>query len=429
MTCLPSKFSVIICFFFILISFSCKKDNLDQKDNNYKLEVFEGNNQSDTVGKMLTDSIRIRVITNHTPKRKWSIKVVQPGCAVTREYYLLTDSNGTVSFSWKLTPTIGDQVLKLYLIDSSKIILDSAVAGAKGLFFEHCWLPADCIPENASTRSLIELSDGTLLSGLGKVYASRNHGLSWYNHTTYPNQLFTYKVMHYKNHVFALSNMNIRHSPDNGITWEAVGASLNTSNSEPFVVTNKGKLFISTISGVYMSTDFGHTWKNISTAANGLGYSSFYYDFSETSDGKVFAVNNNHELWTSSDGGNTWTSSFVNNGYVSVFVDDNDDVYIAKVSNNLGELYRKRANENTGTLICNFTNKGSQHAEITQISKVNGIFYFLLAGYGLMKTSDFTTFQNLSTYPIQSYLITKSNNAIIGGFGFDSEKMFYNTNR
>jgi len=427
MSHLFSKSSALICFCIIVISFSCKKDNSDKKEGNYKIEVIGGNNQSDTVGQILTDSIKIRVLAGNTSKRKWSIRVVQPSCTLTIEYLLRTDSNGTASLSWHLTPTIGDQVLKFYLIDSANIILDSTLANAKGLHFEHCWLPADCIPVNASNESIVELSDGTLLCGLGKVYASGNHGLSWYSHSTYPNQLSTYKVVNYGNHVFALNNMNIQHSPDNGITWETVGASLSTINNEPFEVSNKGTLFISKTSGVYMSTDFGQNWKNISTVTNGLGYSSYYYDFSETSDGRIYAVNNDHELWTSSNRGSKWTSSFANYGYVSVFVDDNDDVYIAKVGPNRGELYRKRANENTGTLICSFTDNGSQPAEISQISKVNSFFYFLVAGYGLMKTSDFTMFQNLRSYPIQTYLITKTNTAIIVGAG-DNGKIFYNTN-
>jgi hypothetical protein len=427
MTHLFSKLSAI-CFCIILISFSCKKDNSNKKEPNYKMEVIAGNNQSDTVGQKLTDSIKIRVLSDNAQIGNLNIRVVQPGCALTTEYFLRSDSNGIASFSWQLTPTIGDQVLKFSLINSSNIILDSTVANAKGLYFEHCWLPADCVPNNASTQSLAELSDGTLLCGLGKVYASRDHGHSWYYHPTYPNQLSTYKVINYENHVFALSNMNIQHSPDNGIAWESVGASLSTINNEPFEVSNKGKLFISKISGVYMSTDFGQIWKNISTVTNGLGYSTYYYDFSETLDGRIYAVNNRHELWTSSDGGNTWTSSFANYGYVSVFVDDNDDVYIAKVGPNQGELYRKRANESTSTLICTFTNNGSQPAEITQISKVNSFFYFLVAGHGLMKTSDFTTFQNLRSYPIQTYLITKSNTALVAGAGIEIGKILYNTN-
>ena len=428
MTHLFSKSSAFICLGIVLISFACKKDISDKKDPHYKIEVIAGNNQSDTVGQLLTDSIRIKVLADNVPIRKWSIKIVQPGCAYTMEYLLHTGNDGIASFSWQLTPTIGDQGLKIFLIDSLSIILDSTVANAKGLYFEHCWLPADCIPLNASNESLVELSDGSLLCGLGKVYASGNHGYSWYYHSTYPNQLSTYKVINYENHVFALSNTNIQHSQDNGITWGPVGASFGTINNEPFDVSNKGKLFISKISGVYMSTDFGQTWRNLSTAPDGLGYSAYYYDFSETSDGKIYAVNNSHELWTSPDEGNTWTSSFANYGYISVFVDDNDDVYIAKVGPNQGELYRKRANENTGILICTFPNNGSQPAEITQISKVNSFFYFLVAGYGLMKTSDFITFQNLRSYPIQNYLVTKSNTVIVVGGGIDIGKILYNTN-
>ncbi len=354
------------------------------------------------------------------PKAK--IKVVQPGCAYTKEDILLTNNDGIVSFSWQLNGGIGDQALKLFLLDSLNNVLDSAIAEAKGLFFERCWLPADCIPVSASPQSIVELADGTILSGLGKLYRSNNNGYAWHPHQTYPNQFLTYKVVTYGRHVVTLNNTNIQHSSDNGQTW----VSASNLQGSTLDITNTGKLFLSTISGVYMSTDFGQNWTNISTIAHGLGYSAYYLDFCELTNGRIYAVNDRHELWISPDGGNTWTSSFVNDN-VSAFV-DNDDVYIGKNGLNQGELYRMKKNETSWTLICSFPNIGSQAANITHISKVNDSFYFLVSGYGLIKTPDFISFQNLRPYPIETYLITKSNTAIVAGAGFNIGQIVYNTN-
>lgn len=421
------RYPVLIYLIATLFFGSCKKSNINKIGTSFNIEVIAGNNQSDTIGQELSDTLKIRALIDNNAFAKARIKVIQPGCAYTKEELLITNNNGIASFTWHLNSGIGTQAVKLFLLDSLNNVLDSAVATASGLFFEHCWLPADCVPQNASNESFVELPDGTVLCGLGKMYTS-NNGRYWQPHQTYPNQFQTYDVVSYGSHVFSLNNMNLQHSPDNGRTWITVGNLPDIKNSTLPEVTNRGRLFINTIQGVLMSADFGQSWTNISTITHGLGYASYYYDFCELSDGRIYTVNNMRELWTSADGGNTWKSSFASYNYVSIYADDNDDVYIAMAGLNQGELYRKRKNETSPALICSFPNKGSQQAEITQVSKVNNVFYFLVAGYGLMKTADFTSFQNLKASPIDTYLVTKSNTAIVAGAGLNIGQIFYNTN-
>ena len=417
-------------FFFgaVLFFLSCKKNKIDTTSANFKVLVLAGNNQSDTIGKQLKDSLKISALEYNKAFSKARIKIIQPGCADTKEFLFITDNNGIISLPWQLNSGIGDQTLKIYLLDSLNNVLDSTLANAKGLFFEHCWLPTDCIPKNASNESIVELPDGTILCGLGKLYSSANNGQLWNLHQTYPNQFSTYDVINFGSHVFTLNSMNIQHSSDNGQTWMALSNTLDIRTSNNMEVTNKGKLFINTIAGVYMSFDFGQNWTNISIIPNGLGYANYYYNFCEMSNGTIYAVNNLNELWTSIDGGTTWTSTFVNNGFVSVYVDDKDDLYIGSSGLNEGDLYRKRKNENGSTLICSFPNTAGQIAEITQISKVNNFFYFLVSGYGLMKTSNFISFENLKPSPIDTYLITKSNFAIVTGASFNSGQIIFNKN-
>lgn len=84
---------------------SCKKNNHGSNAlGNIKITVIAGNNQSDTVGRVLSDSIRVSVtrsnfpFPNTFPFPNAEIEIVQPGCAYSVTTYAQTGSDGTASF-------------------------------------------------------------------------------------------------------------------------------------------------------------------------------------------------------------------------------------------------------------------------------------------------------------------------------------------
>jgi hypothetical protein len=188
-------------------------------------------------------------------------------------------------------------------------------------------------------------------------------------------------------------------------------------------------MFISAISGVYLSSDMGQTWTNISTQPTGwLGYAQDYFDFCESADGTIFTVNNEGELWESEDSGVSWGQlSAINEAY-AVYADSSGTVYMSNSVGMDGSLYRlqKTGSSINWSALCSFPQVPGFEAAITSMTEANNVFYFLLEGYGLMKTTDFVTFQNLRPPVVGAYCITRSGGGITSGAPVFNSPVSYN---
>ncbi|MEO7120837.1 MAG: hypothetical protein ABIY62_07065 [Ginsengibacter sp.] len=110
----------------------------------------------------------------------------------------------------------------------------------------------------------------------------------------------------------------------------------------------------------------------------------------------------------------------------SVFADDNGDVYISAFGAQ-NSLYRwsNLAGNSTLNFIASFPSLNSPDPTRINISKVNTNYYFQVDEYGLMKTSDFKSFQNVKSGTVYSYCITNSNTVIVCDF---PDNLFYYSN-
>jgi hypothetical protein len=422
-------FLLLLLGAFLLLA-SCKKSN-HTSESNIKIAVIAGNGQSDTVGRVLRDSIRISVTRGSMALPKAMIKIVEPGCTYSTTAYLITGSDGTAAFPWQLNPTIGSQELMIYAVDSLNNVLDSTTATATGLFVDSVWLPASCLPQNANgVQSFASLSSGRVMfSPNNQIYYSDDNGGTWSVLTSFPGQGGINNINVYGHDIFALNSQNLLYSPDSGSTWQSLSPVSSFGYLTTLGITQSGKMFLSASSGVHMSLDLGQTWTNISTQPNNsIGYSEYYFDFCESADGTIFTVNDSGELWFSEDSGLSWVHW---SGFYSVDAVFSDNSGTAYVSNSLGMegmLYRvgKSGGSLTLTTVCSFPNTPGQAAAITNISEVNNAYYFILAGYGLMKTTDFVSFRMLLPAPLSAYCITNTGAGIAAEESVANNAIIYN---
>ena len=121
---------------FILLCFSCKKDKKQPiEDTSVGLHILitAGNNQTDTVGNGLKDSVTVKVINNNVPVSGYSVQFKRSGCEDQTITEKTTTQAGLASFAWYLSGETGAQSLKIILLDNNLNVKDSVSAAATGI--------------------------------------------------------------------------------------------------------------------------------------------------------------------------------------------------------------------------------------------------------------------------------------------------------
>jgi hypothetical protein len=408
---------------FLLLLVSCEKNKNDKPTQNVKVEVIKGNNQSDTAGHVLADSIQIKVTANNIPLANAAVMIVQPSCAGPEKSYINTNANGLGYFAWRLNGTIGSQQINIYAIDSVYTILDSTVATAQGLFAEHSWLPCDCFPSGLSPDNPVQLGDQRIMCNNEKMYVSADEGRSWSVMESYPGQGSFNRLAVYKNHVFSIHNQQyLYHSADNGKTWEQLNTISSFGPLAQIQTTRSGKLFLNASDEEYMSTDLGQSWVNLTRLPQHALGMNLYTEVTEAPNGDIYMVGNG-SIWFSFDGGVSWNTAFGGNNITSVFADDNGDIY-----EGIRTLYGNeiaRITDHALVSLCSFKDTLLTVADVTNITKVNGNYYFHVNAHGLMTTKDFISIRQLNTYGgFNDFCVTTNNNIIEAG----GKYLMYNIN-
>jgi len=401
----------ITCVTISILFISCKKNHTDNIGSNVKIEFVAGNNQSDTTGRILKDSLQFRVTRDGVPLPGAHLYVTLPACSYTSAGPFRANDHGMAYFPWKLNSTVGRQELKMYVTDSLDRNLDSVTATATGLYFDHGWLPGDCLPDNRII-DLHALSTGRILGCKDNVmYYSDNNGISWQVLRIFP-QPGNILVANYGLNIFAYSGNYLLHSVDNGATWTSLQNIVDSAGGSIsyLFIARSGNVFIINDANLFMSTDLLKTVVKKSL----LPYGGIISGFCEAPDGTLLLIDE-YNLYVSHDTGTTWTESYPMGFVNSLFSDDNGDIYMS-ISGAEGDLYRLSgfgAGSFQLNLVTSFPPMPGTDAGITRMTKVNNKYYFMLDGYGLMRTDDFTSFQNIKSGDIYSYCVTTSNSAVV----------------
>lgn len=417
----------------IIISLcSCHKDKdsntVDNKPKSgYKIEIIKGNNQTDTIGNLLKDSVAVRVTKDGKPLKNVYIRYETLGCDINSAleipiYY--TETNAY--YKWRLNGTVGKQALKVILLDSVKSKKDSIEINATAIMPTHGWYRSSCSPVYGPIpNDFCRLSSGRLLAAFNSFdypYYSDDNAITWHPIKTFPSPssgiTIEKLIASASDEVFAATQNNgLYYSKDGGQTW--VAKNIGITDPRYFVdmnYTKSGRLIYTTyFGGVYISNDKGSSWQSVMTGLS--NYDRFYYP-SEQLNGDLVIINDGGAMYKSTNGGIQWTPVRLDFTYdvQSLFIDDNGDMYIG-AANNSAELYRSNNNGVSWSKLYTAPPLPGVYREIQKMSKQNGVYYFYTYGNGLISTSNFNTFNNITpTYTEQSrcYIVSKNSNLIVG---------------
>lgn len=416
----------LYAFYFILLSFffiSC--DNSDnsspdvvEKEDIIKIEVISGNNQTDTIGRLLKNDIVLKVTKNGVPYSNMPVRCDIEQCGKLPKSYFLTNSEGLIQYKWELSGTIGEQKIHFVVSDPWQVVLDEIDIYAQAKYYNNAWIKYNC-PKFSYFRDFCQSATGRIFSvNSSLIFYSDDNGFNWTLLDTTPtNDYIVQTLFAHGNEIYLkrFYGFGFYYSPDNGNTWQKRD---NIANSPSFI-TKSGKLFCNNQSKNLVSDDTGLTWKpfiNNSTLS--------IHKLTETDSGVIYMIGTNNILYKSTTGGTSWETvldlNSVTGGIRSFLIDNNNDFYIATNKS----IYKSGDYGLKWSLIHQLSDT-KYNFGYDEFYKVNGIFYLKILGYGIVKTQDFKSLHRISKKEVLKFSVGNNNTVY---FIDDKSIFWHNTN-
>lgn len=381
----------------------------------FKMEIIKGNNQKDSIGHTLKDSIVIRV-TNNNKLLNWGyLSFTGSGCDINTPIEVPVNS-GLGFFKWQLGSSIGTQELQVILLDSAHVARDTLKITANAAMPLHGWQPSPCMPYHG-VKTFCKLKTGKLFAlflNTNFLFTSNDNGINWHK---LPEINGHYQIVDMiavpDDGIFLLTQSNgLLYSSDAGNTWVPRNNGItNFKLADGISVSPSGKVFAAVHSDgkVYSTIDDGVNW----TASN--------LSIFELPDGRNYFIDNFNTLRVTTNGGASYNYVYAFSATANPrlqFIDDKGYLYVSMSSNyNDFKLYRSTDDGHTFVPVYSAKYVQGTPLGIAQLSEHNGTFYFYAYGSGLIKTNDFKTYTNISTVLTEqsrSYIVTQNDQLVIG---------------
>lgn len=380
---------------FLTITASCNKYDgpyVETVEDYYFTKI--GNEQKTTAGNFLPDSTGLSVSNAFIQgKEKLSahFTVISGGGTVDPqniEFY-----NHIATTRWKTGKSSSIQQLCVEIYKDNKLINTSYLNAAA--FRYNIWDTVSTFPDiNIKDVLADTIAQQTLMIDYTSLYQQKENYFNW----KFKRGFYTPDNMEIDGagniYISAYDQYaKIFKSTDHGNSWTECQPADNKSNLYRIRVTANGYVWASVLyegKNLLCSRDGGNTW-SVDTA--GLQDYDALSDIYYLSNGNILLLTSRMRLYQSIDDGKSWINMQVPQYPLKLYVTKNDDIIIINQdygisiykSSDLGQTYIRKitVSPEYGTTM------------EKSIQEINGIYYVLIPGYGIFKTTDFETYETM----------------------------------
>jgi hypothetical protein len=402
------------------------------------IQAMGGTNQTDTIGKVLLDSVVVKINEPGSALNKFFVQIFQTTLCNGDSVIEKSVTNGSkVSIKWTLNSKPGVQTLNFKILNSQRNLVDSIKVTATALPPTKGWHSSSCIVKNNMyVTAFAKLSTGRILTGfMGDFYPyySDDNGISWHPIKSFYFGYYPWVekiAISPTDEIFIGSEMNgVYYSSDKGVTWQARSYGLPTLIPiADLAYTSAGKLiFTGKGGGIYISNDKGLTWQTIVADNSSINFGHGYMATQTNGDIYLTESNNYGTIIVKIDHTTLKVTPVTGLPAITInafYLDRNNYMYLAGTNktSSIPEFYRSVDNgiSWSKTLALPLTG-GNYPPVIGEISaQSDGNYYFVAFGAGnFYKTADFTTAQALPvTIPIYAgkYILAPNNYFLINSY-------------
>lgn len=346
-------------------------------------------------GEYISDSILVNVREAYTSANLSGYRVefaVIGGDGSVDNDEVITDMNGNAVTSWKLGSVVTQQSLEARIFNPSGKFLAAIPFTATG-FLPGNWNATTAQPDIAITDMASDTVNGVTMAISGNtLYRQGDLYFDWIRLMDINTYTDFRKIVIDNNLNFYAGNGygQLYKSADHGITWyECTKPWQDYSIYLILKITGDNFIWVSMPGRpLRCSRDGGLTW---TTENTGLQDNEWLGDIYRLSDGTYFFLSQFGNLYQSTDGGHSWLPVITPQNTKKLFVTADDEIILF---NEQGGISIHKSTDKGAS----FTKKFTAFTQFTTqmdhtVHKRGNNYYLLIPGYGILRTTDFETFE------------------------------------
>ena len=384
----------IIAFVVFSVSFSCKKEQPGYEYiTNYSF-VKSGMDQRYYADQFLPlpISIEIQDVIANVPAKDYTVNFINVSGGETSPNSVITDLSGIASTTWKLGNSSNHQYLKASIFNKYHEFITSVNFNAFA-FRKNIW---DTITNgvDANINDLVadKINKMTLMLSYGLYRQGQNY-FDWQldslasNYGPYNIEIDSKGVFY-----FSTWNGEVYKSDDHAKTWKICTKPVpNYYYWERLKISANDYLWITNYNSLLLcSRDGGNTWTGDSTGIGPLHHLGTVYS---TEAGILFYGGLNF-LYKSINDGKTWTLLQIPNYFQRIYVTDDNKVILYGERNGNYSIYKSTDFGATFTSVWDLAPIFNTTWDFKFVSKYNADYFICIPGSGIVRTKDFTHFEN-----------------------------------
>lgn len=343
----------------------------------------------------ITDSLLVTITESYTGAAVSGCRVefeVTGGDGAVDDGVVITDANGNASTRWKLGGTITQHTVEARIFSTTGKFL-ATIPFTATVFLAGEWNATGAQPDIYITDMAADTINGISMAISGNtLYKQGDLYFNWIrlmDNNTYPDFR---KIVIDNNLNFYVGNGygQLYKSADHGMTWYECNKPWPEFSIYFFIkITSDNYIWISMPGKpLRCSRNGGLTW---TTENAGLPDNEWLGDIYRLSDGSYFLLSQLNNLYQSIDGGHSWMPAIAPQNTIKLYVTPDDEIILF---NRQGGISIHKSIDNGVSFDKKFTAFTQFELPMDHTVHKNGNYYYLLIpGYGILRTSNFETFE------------------------------------